>query len=620
MSPRARDGSIEGGAFLLAGFADEAADSALGQARVTTSLGWKWLEARNVEGLNAHDLGEREFEAFRAALENAGIGVCCLGSSIANWGKSVDEDFAASLATANRAAARMKALGTKLVRIMSYAILLDAAGDPLPDQKKRQRFERLRELCGVFAAEGMTPVHENCFNYGGMGVERSLELLSEVPGLKLVFDTGNPALTPDFSWPGPRPRPSQDPWKSWLALRDHVAHIHIKDGWRDPLTGAETYVYPGEGPSRVRDILEDCLARGYSGWLSIEPHMAVVYHDSSVSSPAAAREAVYLEYGKRLEAMLRSLGCEIRDGIALRDSPAGKPAARESAAVDNVASHEGLIARHQAPAAFENAATRRSFTVDRLRVRVYADRATLGVAAAADCAAAIRKVLAQKERCRMVFAAAPSQNEFLAGLAKARGIDWSRVEAFHMDEYAGLASGDSRRFGEFLRKALFSKLAFGRVEYLWPATAAGDQAGERGSGAEEEAKRYAALLAGGPIDIVCMGVGENGHIAFNDPRNADFADPLAVKEVALDPECRLQQVHDGCFPSLEEVPETALTLTVPTLMSGRELFCVVPGPTKAAAMRRMLKGEVSPECPATALRGHPACTLYLDENSAKGIP
>ncbi|MDP3179046.1 MAG: 6-phosphogluconolactonase, partial [Spirochaetaceae bacterium] len=256
----------------------------------------------------------------------------------------------------------------------------------------------------------------------------------------------------------------------------------------------------------------------------------------------------------------------------------------------------------------------RAFTVDSLRVRVYADRAALGAAAAADCAAAIRRVLAKGTSCRMVFAAAPSQVELLAGLSDAAGIDWARVQAFHMDEYASLPADDGRRFGEFLRRSIFSRLGFGKVEYLAPESVA------RGAAADVESERYATLLAATPIDIVCMGVGENGHVAFNDPCNADFADPLAVKEVQLDRECRLQQVHDGCFSALCDVPETAITLTVPTLLSGRELFCVVPGPTKAAAIHRMLMGIVSPQCPATALRGHPACVLYLDAQSAGSLP
>jgi sugar phosphate isomerase/epimerase len=303
---------MEAGTMTLAGFTDEAADPVDGQLRAVSALGWKWIEARNVDGINVHDLGDREFDTFRSSLERAGVGVCCLGSSIANWGKSVDEDFAASMAIAGRAAQRMQALGTRLVRIMSYRILFDAEGNPLADQKKQKRFERLKELCAVFTERGITPVHENCLNYGGMGVANTLELLSEVPGLRLVFDTGNPALTPDFS--KPRPWPNQDAFESWLALRDHVVHLHVKDGWRDPESGEETYSYPGEGRARVREILEDCLATGYSGWLTIEPHMAVVYHDPSVSSPAEKREALFIEYGRRLETMLRSLGCEVADG------------------------------------------------------------------------------------------------------------------------------------------------------------------------------------------------------------------------------------------------------------------------------------------------------------------
>jgi glucosamine-6-phosphate deaminase len=181
-----------------------------------------------------------------------------------------------------------------------------------------------------------------------------------------------------------------------------------------------------------------------------------------------------------------------------------------------------------------------------------------------------------------------------------------------MDEYAGLPAGDPRRFGEFLRKAIFSRLPFGRVEYL----AASPVARGADAGAEAEAERYAALLSESPLDIVCLGIGENGHIAFNDPANADFTDPVTVKEVELDLECRMQQVHDRCFASLEEVPKTALTLTIPTLASGEELFCVVPGPTKAAAVQSMLEGPVSTACPATALRSHHACALYLDADSA----
>ncbi|MCX8013719.1 MAG: sugar phosphate isomerase/epimerase, partial [Rectinema sp.] len=164
----------------------------------------------------------------------------------------------------------------------------------------------------------IVPVHENCFNYGGMSTRHTRELLEAIPGLKLVFDTGNPCLTPDFSKPSPWP--NQDAWQSWNELKDSVVHLHLKDGWRDPVTGEEHYVFPGEGPAHVADILADCAARGYRGFLSIEPHMAVVYHDARVSASAAQRQAVYLEYGRRVEAMLEGLGFTVSGGRAWKEA------------------------------------------------------------------------------------------------------------------------------------------------------------------------------------------------------------------------------------------------------------------------------------------------------------
>jgi len=238
----------------------------------------------------------------------------------------------------------------------------------------------------------------------------------------------------------------------------------------------------------------------------------------------------------------------------------------------------------------------------------------MGAEAAIDCCRAIKKVLERQRICRMIFAAAPSQNEVLAGLAEAEDIDWSRVHAFHMDEYIGLPDDAAQRFGIFLRDRLFGLLPFGKIEYL------ARHAGMDAVAIETEIRRYSALLREEPIDIVCLGVGENGHIAFNDPGVADFSDPATVKEIVLDTECRLQQVHDGCFPDLEAVPKTALSLTIPALMSGSRLFCVVPGATKARAVHDMLKNPISERCPASVLRRHHDCTLYLDEASAGEIP
>lgn len=248
--------------------------------------------------------------------------------------------------------------------------------------------------------------------------------------------------------------------------------------------------------------------------------------------------------------------------------------------------------------------------VERLAVQVYRDRAALGAAAGTAVAATLRDLLAGRATVRMIFAAAPSQHELLATLREAPGIDWSRVVAMHMDEYLDLPAAAPQRFGHFLRRHLFDHARPGAVHLL----AAGAIAGDAEAAVRAECARYAALLAE-PIDIVCLGIGENGHLAFNDPPVADFADPALVKPVDLDLACRRQQVNDGCFPTLADVPRRAITLTIPALLSGRHLFCAVPGPTKRAAVRAALEGPVVTSCPASILRTHPSCILYVDTDS-----
>ncbi len=240
--------------------------------------------------------------------------------------------------------------------------------------------------------------------------------------------------------------------------------------------------------------------------------------------------------------------------------------------------------------------------VDKLSVKVFDSRARMGAAAADACAAAMRDALREKSEISMIFAAAPSQNEFLAELRKA---DFSRVNAYHMDEYVGLAHTAPQRFAAFLKDALFDRVGMKSVNLL-------DSEAE----ADAECARYAALLAAHPCDITCMGVGENGHIAFNDPHVAYFNDPKSVKIVELDGVCRMQQVHDGCFAALEDVPERAMTLTIPTLIAAPVIFCVVPARTKANAVRAMLTGPISETCPASILRTHEGATLWLDADSA----
>lgn len=239
-----------------------------------------------------------------------------------------------------------------------------------------------------------------------------------------------------------------------------------------------------------------------------------------------------------------------------------------------------------------------------LAVEIHADRAALGRAAGADIAAELRRRLAIQPRVRAIVASAPSQAETVAALAAAPGIDWPRVTLFHMDEFIGLPEGAPQLFSGWLDAHLF-----GRV----PAEA---HRIRPGADPEAEARRYAALLAGAPVDIACLGIGVNGHIAFNDPPVADFDDPLDVKVVEMDAPCRQQQVDDGGFPSLADVPARALSLTVPRLMRADRLFCMVPGPAKAAAVRACLTGPVTTEWPASVLRRQPAATLYLDRESA----
>lgn len=245
----------------------------------------------------------------------------------------------------------------------------------------------------------------------------------------------------------------------------------------------------------------------------------------------------------------------------------------------------------------------KEFYAENLCVRAYDTRSAMGCAAATATAEAMRQLFREKARISMIFAAAPSQNEFLTALAM-QPIDWERVDAFHMDEYIGLDAAAPQLFSNYLKNMLFDRLSFASVNLINGAASQ-----------EAECARYSALLRERPADIVCMGIGENGHIAFNDPSVADFEESTLVKVVDLEPRCRQQQVNDGCFAALSEVPTHAITLTIPALFKAPIITCVAPGPTKAETVRRTLYDEVSTDCPATVLRRHAGATLYLDCDS-----
>lgn len=248
----------------------------------------------------------------------------------------------------------------------------------------------------------------------------------------------------------------------------------------------------------------------------------------------------------------------------------------------------------------------KEFQKDKLKVKVYDNRTSMGKAAAIEASDLIIKLLNVKKEINIIFAAAPSQNDFLEALANMKNIDWNRINAFHMDEYIGLEPSAPQGFGNFLKARIFEKVNFKSVNYI----------NGNAEDIKKECERYSKLISSGEIDIVFMGIGENGHIAFNDPHSALFNDKEIIKTVKLDEKCRRQQVNDGCFNSIETVPTHALTLTIPALLSGKYIFCIVPAKTKSEAVYNTINGDITEACPASILRKHNKAVLYADADSA----
>lgn len=287
--------------MILTGIGDEAGNTIEAQIKAVQELGWKWLEMRGVQvdeypKGNFHDIPDAAFERCVERLELAGIGVHCFGSTVMNWAKKVTDPFETTLAEVTRAIPRMQRLNTRYVRIMSFK-----PGDA-ETRIPQLVFHHVREVCRRFMDAGITPVHENCMNFGGMSPKHALQLLEEVPGLKWVFDTANPVFNPDRSKLKPWPR--QDPWEFWVQVRDYTVHIHVKDATWVPEKNDADYNWPGEGQGRVKDILKDAFARGFDGGISIEPHMVVVFHDAQSKSNDEAMRANFVEYGRRLEKLV----------------------------------------------------------------------------------------------------------------------------------------------------------------------------------------------------------------------------------------------------------------------------------------------------------------------------
>ncbi len=250
----------------------------------------------------------------------------------------------------------------------------------------------------------------------------------------------------------------------------------------------------------------------------------------------------------------------------------------------------------------------REFKKEKLNVKVFEDRPALGAAAAESFVTKVNELLKNKEYVNVIFASAPSQNEFLAELNK-KNLEWNRINAFHMDEYVNLDKDSPAGFGNFLKDRLFQNVTCREVHYM----------NGNAPDIQEECKRYADLLTKYPTDIVILGIGENTHLAFNDPHVADFNDPLIVKVVDLDQDCRIQQVNDGCFAAIDEVPTHALTITMPALFKSNFAYAIVPGSFKAAAIAHTINSDISELYPSTILRRHDNATLFIDENSASQL-
>ena len=247
--------------------------------------------------------------------------------------------------------------------------------------------------------------------------------------------------------------------------------------------------------------------------------------------------------------------------------------------------------------------------VDQLHVNIYDDVGALARAAARDAADALLGAIAARGEANVMLATGNSQLVFLAELVTYTDVDWGRVAAFHMDEYVDLPPTHSASFQRYMRERVAANVPFKEFHYLQGDT--GD--------AEAEARRYADLLHTHPLDLCCCGIGENGHLAFNDPPVADFDDPLDVKIVALEPASRRQQVAEGHFATIDDVPARAITVTIPALLRARRVLAIVPEERKATAVNAALEGPISTACPASYLRTQPQATLYLDDESASQL-
>lgn len=253
--------------------------------------------------------------------------------------------------------------------------------------------------------------------------------------------------------------------------------------------------------------------------------------------------------------------------------------------------------------------TIRKFKADKLEVEIFKDRNDMGKAAAKHTAERMKQYIAEKGEVRVVFAAAPSQDDFYEALCGDKSIDWSKVTAFTQDEYLGASISDSYSLINYIKSRLFDKVNPGTVNFP-------DGSCEN---IEAECKRYGDLITERQNDITCLGIGDNGHIAFNEPHEADFNDQKVIKVISVDERCKAQQVNNFGFTENEAVPPYGITLTIPTIMKSKHLFCIVPTERKAEAVKNALEGPITEKCPASVIRLHDSAVLFLETDSASEL-
>lgn len=299
------------------GFADEAASGIEDQIKVTKELGWKNIESRNIDGKNIHDLTDEAFEQVSESLKENGVRINCFGSTVANWSRDPRsvEDFQKSVDELNRAIPRMHKLGCTMIRGMSFTRLRDQS--LYTPELEALIFNKIRTLVDICEENGIDFMHENCANYGGMSSDHTLKLIDEInsPRFKILFDTGNPVNSVDYR--KGYENQIQNAFQFYSAIKDHIAYVHIKDGRfiklkEDEIFNESEWCFPGEGEGKVREIVTDLLKNGYDGGFSMEPHMALVYHEDSSEAAEEVKHANYVEYGKRFMTMVDEVKEEIQ--------------------------------------------------------------------------------------------------------------------------------------------------------------------------------------------------------------------------------------------------------------------------------------------------------------------